>query len=40
MSAGLASVPAVTAAPYDKLRRTALRYAVNDEAEQYPAVMR
>lgn len=30
----------VSAAPYDKQRLTALRYAVNDEAEQYVAVMR
>ncbi|MCW2605935.1 MAG: hypothetical protein JWO60_628 [Frankiales bacterium] len=28
------------AAPYDRLRLTALRYAVNDESEQYVAVMR
>jgi len=28
------------AAPFDKLRLTALGYAVNDEAEQYIAVMR
>lgn len=33
-------MPTVPAAPYDKLRLTALRYAVNDEAEQYIAVMR
>lgn len=30
----------MSTAPYDKLRLTALRYAVNDEAEQYIAVMR
>jgi len=30
----------VSAAPYDRLRLTALRYAVNDESEQYVAVMR
>lgn len=30
----------VSAAPYDKQRLTALRYAVNDEAEQDVAVMR
>jgi uncharacterized protein (TIGR02677 family) len=30
----------MSAAPFDKLRLTALRYAVNDEAEQYVAVMR
>ena len=30
----------MSAPPYDKLRLTALRYAVNDEAEQYIAVMR
>ncbi len=30
----------MSAAPYDKLRLTALRYAVNDEAEQYIATMR
>ncbi len=40
MSAQVASVFGVTAAPFDKLRLTALRYAVNDEAEQYIAVMR
>lgn len=30
----------MSAPPYDKLRLTALRYAVNDEAEQYIATMR
>ena len=30
----------MSAAPYDRLRLTALRYAVNDESEQYVAVMR
>jgi hypothetical protein len=30
-------VATVSGAPYDKLRLTALRYAVNDEAEQYIA---
>ena len=30
----------MSAAPFDRLRLTALRYAVNDEAEQYIAVMR
>ncbi|MCW2678894.1 MAG: hypothetical protein JWM62_295, partial [Frankiales bacterium] len=34
------SVGRVSAAPYDRLRLTALRYAVNDESEQYVAVMR
>ena len=34
------SVRLVSAAPYDRLRLTALRYAVNDESEQYVAVMR
>ncbi len=33
-------MPPVSVAPYDKLRLTALRYAVNDEAEQYIALMR
>ena len=30
----------MTSAPFDRLRLSALRYAVNDEAEQYVAVMR
>ena len=30
----------MTGAPFDRLRLAALRYAVNDEAEQYVAVMR
>ena len=30
----------MTGAPFDRLRLSALRYAVNDEAEQYVAVMR
>jgi uncharacterized protein (TIGR02677 family) len=33
-------VKCVSAPPFDKLRLTALRYAVNDEAEQYIAIMR
>ena len=34
------NVHRVSAAPYDRLRLTALRYAVHDESEQYVAVMR
>ena len=30
----------MSGAPFDRLRLSALRYAVNDEAEQYVAVMR
>jgi hypothetical protein len=30
----------MTGAPFDRLRLAALRYAVNEEAEQYVAVMR
>ncbi|GAC1442297.1 MAG: hypothetical protein NVS3B26_19980 [Mycobacteriales bacterium] len=40
MSEILDSVRSVCAAPYDRLRLTALRYTVNDESEQYVAVMR
>lgn len=40
MSEAADSVHWVSAAPYDRLRLTALRYAVNDESEQYVAVMR
>ncbi len=34
------SVAAMSGAPFDRLRLSALRYAVNDEAEHYIAIMR
>lgn len=34
------SIHVMTVAPFDRIRLAALRYAVNDEAEQYVAVMR